>query len=185
MKYIFAILLFLMCFGNKELVAQEAMPDLPKDLSEQEGKRYEREKNEWVKRNPAAYKDLSEKNSKSSENTTTNWKFSNTQVIENEAIKNIPSTTQQQAAHDFSSQNITIKVVDNKHFYLYSNKGNTKIFEGKLESGSIIENHENCPECGSIDFDFEEFSQNHIILKQEFQPKGSKPFVVKYHFTKK
>jgi hypothetical protein len=185
MKYIFTILFFLMCFGSKQLLAQEAMPVLPKDFSEQEGKRYEREKSAWIKRNPQAYQDLSKKSHRKKKISTTRWIFSDATVIENEIIKNIPSPTQQQVIHDFSSQNLTIKVIDNKHFYFYSNKGNTKIFEGELKAGSIVENHKDCPKCGSIDFDFEEFGQEHIIVKQEHEPKGSKPFVVQYNFVRK
>jgi hypothetical protein len=133
------------------------MPALPKDYSEQEGKKYEQEKSEWIKINPQAYQDLVENSGNKKEISTTNWVFSDAKIIENDVVKNTSSSTQQQAIHDFSSQDITIKVIDNKYLQVYSNKGNTKIFDGELKSGSFVENRENCPKCGSIDFDIEKF----------------------------
>lgn len=185
-RYMLAIFVLLICFGSSQLLAQEAMPTLPEDASEQEGKRYEREKEEWIKRNPQVYEDLNKKTSIGSKEGTSSvgWEFSNAIIVENEIVKNIPSASQQQAIQSFSPQNITIKIIDNKYFHLYSNEGKIKIFEGEIKHGSVVENHENCPKCRDMDFELEEFSQEHIVLKQTYTPKNSKPFVAKYYFIR-
>lgn len=216
MKKIYTLIALTFFLSNASLFAQAPYPTEPtiENNSDEDIKKYQKEKAAWVKENPEndfplgkerdeyqKHLDQQKENNPPSEpasetpkgpelkisdipSEAITWKMSKIEVIENGEIDEKLDPYQQQIVNQISSSKLRIYSHNGEEFYVSEGNGIIKKFNAVINNKKMDLQVDNCIDCEIHKISIIQFDTDNLIAEKIFNGEAEKTFVIRFTYNK-